>query len=119
MATRHSTRLNEFDYSIPGAYFITVVTYQRECLFGEVVFDEIELSALGNIARAEWLRSSTIRQEIELHEDEFIVMPNHVHGIVWITSKDPGLVVGATGRSPLRNKHTLINHFKIETHRTK
>lgn len=56
------------------------------------------LSPLGKIAHEEWLRSASIRIEIRLYEDEFIIMPNHLHGIVWIV--DPN-TVGADGVRPV------------------
>ena len=80
---RRSIRLSNYDYSRAGAYFITVCTNGRELLFGEVIDDEVELNELGRIAAEEWLKSAQIRIEIEL--DTWVVMPNHVHGIVIIT----------------------------------
>jgi REP element-mobilizing transposase RayT len=101
---RQSTRLNDLDYSHPGAYFITLLTYQRECLLGKIAAGKIHLSPYGKMAHIEWFKSVSMPKEIKFHEDEFVVMPNHVHGIVWITSRDPSHVVGATGRSPLRDQ---------------
>ena len=80
---RRSIRLRNYDYSRAGAYFITVCTDGRELLFGEVIDGEVELNELGRIAAEEWLKSARIRIEIEL--DAWVVMPNHVHGIVIIT----------------------------------
>ncbi len=80
---RRSIRLRDYDYSRAGAYFITVCTNGRELLFGEVIDGEVELNELGRIAAEEWLESARIRLEIGL--DAWIVMPNHVHGIVIIT----------------------------------
>jgi len=94
---RRSIRLKNYDYSQPGAYFITIVTHNRQCLFGEIVNGEIRLNEYGEIVRDEWFCSVHIRNEIELFENEFIVMPNHIHGVVWIVEN-----VGATGRSPQR-----------------
>jgi REP element-mobilizing transposase RayT len=81
-------RLKGYDYTQPGAYFLTLVTYQREELFGNIVNDEMQLSPLGQIAHDEWMRSIGLRREIRLNMDEFIVMPNHLHGIVWIVGAD-------------------------------
>lgn len=79
---RKSIRLPDYDYTSEGAYFITIVTHQRECLFGNVIDDEVELNTLGCIADEYW-------RAIPLHFDntilgEYIVMPNHVHGIIFI-----------------------------------
>ena len=81
---RRSIRLPGHDYSSPGGYFITMVTFRRECLFGEVTGGEMKLSPIGEIVRREWFRTAELRPYVELHEGEFVVMPNHVHGIVWI-----------------------------------
>ena len=91
---RRSIRLPGYDYSQPGAYFVTICVDRRECLFGDVVDGQMRLNQYGEIVADEWQRSSVIRQEIEL--DAWVVMPNHFHGIVIINP------VGANGRSPLR-----------------
>jgi putative transposase len=85
---RRSIRLKGYDYAQPGAYFVTLVAWHREALFGKVVGGSVRLSALGRIVEEEWLRSIEIRREIRLYQDEFVVMPNHLHGIVWIVEVD-------------------------------
>ena len=79
---RHSIRLAHYDYSQHGAYFITICALNRECLFGQVVEGEMRLSEGGLIAEHEWVRSCEMRREVEL--DEFVIMPNHLHAIVFI-----------------------------------
>ena len=79
---RKSIRLKGYDYSQAGGYYITMVTLWRECLFGEVVGGEIRVNALGMIAQECW-------DEIPVHfpnmdVDAFVVMPNHLHGIIFI-----------------------------------
>jgi putative transposase len=61
---RQSTRLKGYDYSQPGAYFVTICTYRRDEIFGEVINGEMKLSALGEIVHEEWFRSAEIRKEI-------------------------------------------------------
>jgi REP element-mobilizing transposase RayT len=90
---RRSIRLPAYDYAQAGAYFVTLVAHARECLFGQVVGGQTRLSMPGEVVAAQWLRSARIRGEIEL--DAFVVMPNHVHGIVVIRD------VGAHSRAPL------------------
>ncbi len=111
---RRSIRLKGFDYTQPGAYFVTIVAHRRLPIFGEITGGVVHLNACGETCRAEWMRTATIRREIAL--DEFVVMPNHFHAIVMIMECGNGLVgatgrdestvlhgiVGATGRSPLR-----------------
>jgi REP element-mobilizing transposase RayT len=77
-----SARLSGWDYSKPGYYFVTVCTHDRGCLFGEIVYNEMRINECGKIAYDEWYRSFEIRAE--LIRDEFVVMPNHIHGIVRI-----------------------------------
>lgn len=104
-----------FDYTSEGAYFVTIVTKDREPLFGHIVDGEMVLNELGEIVREEWVKSAEIRNEIQI--DEFVVMPNHFHAIVYISENpDTGdresvlatgrnlILVGAYGHTPLRNE---------------
>ena len=81
---RRSIRLKGYDYTQPGAYFVTICTYQRASLFGRVVDGEMAVNELGKIVREEWFRTARVRPYVELFDDEFVVMPNHIHGIIWI-----------------------------------
>ena len=95
---RKPTRLTNYDYSLAGAYFVTINAYHRELLFGDVVDGIMRPNALGDIVRDVWMRTPTIRPYIEL--DEFVVMPNHFHAILFIhENHQPG--VRATSGSPL------------------
>ncbi|GLI32783.1 transposase [Desulforhabdus amnigena] len=80
---RRSIRLRGYDYSQAGAYFVTICTQNRECLFGEIVDGEMRLNTAGKIVADEWVKTEEIRNEIEM--DEWVVMPNHLHGILVIT----------------------------------
>jgi len=97
---RRSIRLKGYDYTQPGAYFITIVTYERMPLFGEIVNGEMRLNEYGQMVRDEWFQTAVVRPYVVLHPDEFVVMPNHVHGIIWIvdTNADGGDDVGARRR---------------------
>lgn len=86
---RHSIRLKDYDYSQAGAYFVTICTWQRECLFGEIVNGEMVLNDVGNIVVDEWEKTAQIRSNVDL--DVFSVMPNHFHAIFLIHEN-----VGAT-----------------------
>lgn len=81
---RRSIRLKGYDYSSPGAYFITICTHQRECLFGEIVDGEMRLNELGKITQSHWQRLP-LHFTVEL--DALIVMPNHLHGILLLGDK--------------------------------
>jgi len=87
---RRSIRLKGYDYTQSGAYFITFCTYQRMHLFGEVVDGEMVLNDAGKIARDEWFKTAEIRPYVKLYEDEFMIMPNHGHGIIWIEDEIVG-----------------------------
>lgn len=83
---RHSIRLPNYDYSQPGAYFVTIVTWHRECLFGEVVDGEMKLNKFGLVAKEQWEKLPKRFPNIEL--GAFVIMPNHVHGnIVIVTGR--------------------------------
>lgn len=95
-----SLRLNGFDYAEERAYFVTICAHSRSSLFGEVVEDTVCLSAIGEIARDCWLAIPAHFPSIEL--DSFVIMPDHMHGILVIQPNDN---VGArhavpTQRSP-------------------
>ncbi len=102
---RISYRHPRIDYTAPGSFFVTICCDNRRCLFGEVIDGTMRLNAFGEIVHNEWLRSKTIRLEIEM--DEFVVMPNHFHGIVRIVhwplpdgvTTAPGAHVGAPCQS--------------------
>jgi putative transposase len=85
---RRSIRLQQYDYSQEGMYYVTICIEDRECLLGEVAGGEIILSAFGEVVREEWIRTTLLRREVIL--DEFVIMPNHFHGIIflrWGTSR--------------------------------
>jgi putative transposase len=79
---RRSIRLKGYDYSQPGAYFITICTHQRECLFGKIVDGQMQLNQFGKIVQSHWRSLEKYHSHIQL--DEFVVMPNHFHGIIII-----------------------------------
>lgn len=91
---RRSIRLPGYDYTSPGAYFVTLCTADRTCLFGDVVDGVMQLNEYGEIAQREWLATAEIRREVEL--DAFVFMPNHAHIALWFIAN-----VGADGRPPL------------------
>jgi REP element-mobilizing transposase RayT len=80
---RHSTRLRDYDYSQGGAYFVTIVTHDRACVFGQIAEGEMQLSLAGQMTAQCWLELPERFPSVEL--DEYVVMPNHVHGIIRIT----------------------------------
>lgn len=98
---RRSIRLRDYDYSSPGEYFITICTQNRECLFGEVVDGEMESNKIGQIALRFWKQIPDRYENVIL--DAFVVMPNHVHGIVGIEYDMESHPVGAIYELPLQD----------------
>ncbi len=103
--SRRSIRMQAYDYSQPGAYFVTVVTSGRECLFGKVIDGGMSTNAAGNIVRHEWENLPQHFPFLEL--GAFVVMPNHFHGILVIrppvgaTRPDPTLALSGKESFPL------------------
>ena len=96
---RKSIRLQSYDYSNPGYYFVTICTKDREAIFGKIVNGVMVKNKLGNIAYKYWLRMPIQYDYVRI--PAFVIMPNHVHGIIQITQKH-NPTVGAIYELPLR-----------------
>ncbi len=96
-----STRLKNRDYSSNGYYYITICTKNREWLFGNIVGGKMQLSAIGEIVLQGWNDSFVMRAE--LFCDQFVIMPNHIHGIIIIEKP-----VETHGRASLHQSHTDV-----------
>ncbi|MPZ75625.1 MAG: transposase [Deltaproteobacteria bacterium] len=120
---RQSIRLKSYDYSQSGAYFVTVVAQDRTCLFGEIVTGEIKLNDAGRMVQAVW-------DELPIHysgveTDAFVVMPNHIHGVVVLVGAGPRACpdVGAgnpergqpQGVAPTLSLPDVVHRFKTLT----
>jgi REP element-mobilizing transposase RayT len=115
---RRSIRLRDYNYSQTGAYFVTLCTYQKQCLLGDVVDGTMQLNQFGEIVAEEWQKSSQIRQEIAL--DRWVIMPNHIHGIVMIHAptdirKNDQRINSTTSRMKPRSLSSFITGFKSAT----
>ena len=82
---RQSMRLPDYDYAQPGAYFVTICTADRAHLFGHISEGVMRCNDIGQIVEDEWKRTPEVRSNVKL--DAYVVMPNHVHGIVVITHR--------------------------------
>ncbi|TVL99890.1 MAG: transposase [Candidatus Brocadia sp. WS118] len=94
---RKSIRLKDYDYSRAGAYFITICTYNRECILGDVTDREMILNQFGKTVLECW--NSLTGRYANIGLDKFVVMPNHIHGIIKIIDS-----VGAIHELPLQGK---------------
>jgi len=107
---RHSIRLKGYDYSQAGAYFVTIVAWQREMIFGVIVEGEMVLNEFGEIVSEKWQWLESHYPFVEL--GVWVVMPNHFHGILVIHDDRRGGSRSAptpTKRKPLGG---LIGAFK-------
>lgn len=93
---RRSIRLREYYYSATGAYFVTICVQGRECLLGEITDYEMRLNDSGRMVEAVWKGLPERFTQVEL--DEYMIMPNHFHGIIVIT--DDADLVGAGSPRP-------------------
>jgi REP element-mobilizing transposase RayT len=95
-----SARLKGWDYSRAGGYFITICTDKRQCHFGHIADGQMRLSPIGDIVAGEWQRTAELRPNVIL--DAWVVMPNHLHGIM-VIQKDgvpPPTAVSASSLKP-------------------
>jgi putative transposase len=79
-----SARCPNWDYTSNGVYFVTICTKHHHCFFGNVVGQEMQLSRMGAIVAEEWQKIAQIRPNVRL--DTWVVMPNHLHGIIILTN---------------------------------
>ena len=102
---RRSIRLQGYDYSQAGGYYVTIVTWHREFLFGEIANQEMRLNKLGKIIEWEWLELPKRIPYVELGVS--VVMPNHFHGILFIHetvgATRPSQTILQSGTEPLQN----------------
>lgn len=114
---RNSNRLEGYDYCQPGAYFITICSYWFRNYFGDIVNNSIILSRFGEIVKDEWFRINTYRSSAAVYDDEFIVMPNHVHGIIWIVDVGATDTVARKTSPSLKSRSlgAIVGQFKSRT----
>ena len=115
-------RINRYDYSQPGMYYVTICTKDKICYFGNVINEQVHLNKIGLIVKNFWLEIPKHFTDVEL--DEYIIMPNHIHGIIFINkdyepfnnfTKGTGQCPVPTGRietrhCPVPAEKIAINH---------
>ena len=82
---RKRIRLRNFDYGGVHTYYVTINAFEKQCLFGTCDGENVVLNDLGLLVQSSWRDTATIRPDVIL--DEFIVMPNHMHALICLTSK--------------------------------
>jgi len=107
---RRSVRLPGYDYAQPGVYFVTICTENRVKLFGEVRDDAVELNGFGTeVARCwQWLRD----RHPYLDLDQYVVMPNHLHGLVVFRDRDLAAQTGQKGIAPTAERPSTVPFAK-------
>jgi len=111
---RRSIRLKGYDYSQPGAYFVTICSQNKKRIFGDVLDGEMILNEYGCIVKNEWTRTTNVRDNVKL--DMFVVMPNHFHGIISVINDGRGVLQYAPTtsvfRSPSQTIGAIVRGFK-------
>ncbi len=96
---RHTIRLKDYDYSQEGAYFITICIQNRQCLFGDIKDGNMFLNQAGEMVRSVW--ENLPRRFVHVISDEYIVMPNHIHGVI---------IIDRRGESCIRPNYSMGDH---------
>jgi putative transposase len=86
--TRKQLRLQNFDYSQAGAYFVTICSFNKKCIFGDITGDQAHLNSLGSLVTETWKELTDIYPFVSL--DSWVLMPNHFHGVIWLNDDNPG-----------------------------
>ncbi len=96
---RRSIRLKGYDYTSAGAYFVTICVQNRECLLGEVIEGRVSLSGAGRMVQSIWDALPQYYPGVDI--DAFVVMPNHVHGIIVLTEHERVLDIPTGQAQPI------------------
>ena len=113
---RKLIRLKEFDYSLPGDYFVTICTQDHEYTFGKIIDSEMQLNNAGIVIKECWEKIPEHFKNVEL--DSYIIMPNHFHGIITICECDGRGEITLPLQGTLLRKPTLGNivaYIKYQT----
>ncbi|PKO04248.1 MAG: transposase [Chloroflexi bacterium HGW-Chloroflexi-3] len=113
---RHSIRLPGYDYTQPGAYYLTILTHKKEHLLGEVYNGVVQLSPMGKITQEQWLKIPTHFSNVLL--DAFVIMPNHIHGILVITDSTVRTGKGKAFDFWLSQKNSTIQNHSTDQNKS-
>ena len=106
---RRSIRLRGYDYRDPGAYFVTICTDDRRCLFGEIIDNEMHLSDTGQAVQWIWNAIPERYSNVEL--DQYVIMPNHIYSIVVLNPFEGAIYCAPTLGSILRTFKALATRY--------
>ena len=101
---RRSIRLKDYDYAQAGAYFATICVWQRECLFGDIRDGEMNINECGDIVRFTW--NDLVNHNSNLLLGNFVIMPNHFHGIIVIDQEK------SVGSAKVHGLQEIVRQFK-------
>lgn len=120
---RKRLRLINYDYSFPGSYFVTICIKDKIQKFGHIENDKLILNQLGEVAKISWLQIPKFYNDVFV--DEFIIMPNHIHGILHViydfdyVTREEAINVGAINNRPYQYNrpcqydHPYDNHYGL------
>jgi len=108
-----SSRLKGWDYTSAGWYFVTICTQNRMPFFCEIMEGEMHLSPIGQVVAYEWQRTERIRSYVSL--DEWVIMPNHIHGIIILYPIESDVEMS---RANSHNKHKTSIHPEVLFHQS-
>jgi putative transposase len=107
-------RLENYDYSMAGYYFVTFVTKNRECYFGKIENEKLILNEIGKIAYNSWINIPEHYDSVEI--DEFIIMPDHIHGIIIINDNTKNnKTINTVGVGQCPTPTVLMTENRIDT----
>ena len=116
MNNRKQIRLKDYDYSENGAYFVTICTYEKKCIFGYVKDGIMHCNDYGKIANEEIENTIKLREKSSVTINKYVIMPNHVHLIIEITKESGESDVG-TRRAVSLRKVSKITDMAIKISR--
>ena len=102
-----SARLPRYDYTSPGRYFVTICTHDKACHFGDVVNGRMCLSPIGEIVADEWRKAPKVRPNVIL--DSWVVMPNHLHGIIVIDEMKTSVETHGDGNVSVETTQRVVS----------
>ncbi len=110
MRDRRSMRLSNYDYTQSGVNFVTICTYRFASLFGRIVDGNVQLNWLGRLVEEEWQRTAIVRPAMDL--DQFVVMPNHLHGLLCISDSQVERIPKSSTSMRANSLGSIIAQYK-------